>query len=50
MLLDFLLESLLFDGVYKNFKIHTYTIVLPFLDKKTWFGDNPLMSLIFETF
>ena len=24
--LDFLLKSLLFDGVYKNFKIHTYII------------------------
>ena len=23
---------------------------MPFLDEKTWFGDNPMTSLIFKTF
>ena len=47
--LKFSLESLLFVGIYKNFKVHTYINLCPLLDEKTWFGDNPMTSSIIGT-
>ena len=34
----------------KKNEIRTYIIIIAVLDKKTWFGDNPMTSLNFETF
>ena len=48
--LKFSLKSILFDDVYKTLKFILIWYLWPLLDKKTWFGDNPKTSSIFESF